>query len=159
MCVLTSDPFVHVASRYPNTLHLYIHVVIRHNIHNVGVWYVQCSFALYSVLPPFPLSILSPLLLSPSPLLPPSHPSLSPSILSPPPSPPSPSEVLLVTKTREERRKWMEVIQDQNPRLLMTQHSDTPEVPRKSLSPDTLKDRHVPGVCLCECAVVCWGVV
>ena len=116
--------------------------------------HVQCACR-YLIHVHVALSSPSP---SPSPLHPPPHPSLT-LTLSFSPSPPLPlsslpSEVLLVTKTREERRKWMEVIQDQNPQLLKTQHSDTPEVPRKVLSPDTPKDKQLSGIYMyvCHCA-------
>ena len=50
------------------------------------------------------------------------------------PSPPPLSEILLVTKTREERREWMILLQQQNPHLVPEQNHvppDTPVPPRR----------------------------
>ena len=48
------------------------------------------------------------------------------------------SDFLLVTESREERKHWIEALQEQNPALLSSEdhslhiHPDTPQIPRRS---------------------------
>jgi hypothetical protein len=63
-------------------------------------------------------------------------------------------QMLLVTQTREERRDWMNCLQDQNPNLVTPEsivRPDTPVVPRKNsennhdtTAEDNIEELHVP---------------